>query len=911
MIGETILHYKILEKLGEGGMGEVFKAQDTKLDRFVALKFLPSQLTASEDNKARFIQEAKAASAMNHPNVCTIHSIEEYNNQLFIVMEYVDGKTLKDKKDSLSEKQILEIGIQTAEGLAAAHEKGIVHRDIKPENIMVRKDGIVQIMDFGLAKLYSSGNVSRLTKAGTTMGTMGYMSPEQVQGLDVDHRTDIFSLGVVLYEMLAGESPFKGIHETAIMYEIVNVEAPPLTTIKENIPPELDEIVLECLEKDKDERYQSAKELAKDLRKIKKSTGHRKSRVYNVNTQSFQTQKEMQTTSKSSGAITIEVFNRKFYPVNLFRSTYLLGSLVIILLAAVLYLLLTHNSVNKNSIIVNASILPPQNVTYENLIGGNFELSPDGKMIAFVGKDSLNINRLWVRPLKTLVAKDFPGTENAFYPFWSPDGKYIAYFSGNSLMKIDINAGPPNKVCDAPAGRGGSWSDNNKIVFAPNATGGLFLVSANGGNPVEIVKQDTSINDQSLRFPHFLPDGEHFIYSIQNVFSGSSPGDVVKVGSINGNTDITLFHASSNAEYADGNIFYLRQKALICQSFDPDNFKVKDDFQTIAGNILFFDARIKGAFSVSGAGNLVYQSNNQLENKVGMVDMNGNKREVFFEKTVLNTASFSPDNTQIVFDGLDNEGKNSNIWVFDRKRKVITRITFGPDYKEFPVWSPDNKKIAFVSNTNKFYDIYIKSADGTGDEILLYKSDYNKYSTDWSADGNYILYTTIKSGNGYDIGVFQLDAKKDINYLATNFNEGSFKFSHNMKWVLYRCDESGTGQIYVRPFSGRKGRWQINTNSVNTLTSTAGWFNDDKNIYFVSSTNDLSLVSTNGSGELLNPGQPHLLFNLNDKGVSRIFDISKDDKYFLVEFSSDQIISSPLTYLQNWQALINQIKMIL
>ena len=906
MIGETILHYKILEKLGEGGMGEVFKAQDTILERFVALKFLPSQLIASADDKARFIQEAKAASAINHPNICTVYSIEEYENQLFISMEFVEGKTLKDKKDSLSEKQILDIGIQVAEGLAAAHEKGIVHRDIKPENIMIRKDGIAQIMDFGLAKLYKESNVSRLTKAGTTVGTMGYMSPEQVQGLDVDHRTDIFSLGVVLYELLASEPPFKGIHETAIMYEIVNVEAPPLSTVKEGFDPELDAIILECLEKDKDERCQSAKELAKDLRKVKKSTGHRKSRVYNVNSKAFQKQTESQTSSKSSGSITIEAFNRKFYPGNIFRSSYLLGSLVIILSAVVLYLLLTRNSLNENSLVVNASILPPQNVTYENLIGGNFELSPDGKMIAFIGKDSLNINRLWVRPLKTLVAKDFPGTENAFYPFWSPDGKYIAYFSGNSLMKIDINAGPPNKVCDAPAGRGGSWSNNNKIVFAPNATGGLYMVSANGGNPVEIVKQDTSIKDQSLRFPYFLPDGEHFIYSIQNVFSGSSPGDVVKVGSINSDTDVTLFHASSNTEYADGNIFYLRQKALICQGFDPDNFKVKDDFQTIAGNILYFDGRIKGAFSVSGAGNLVYQSNNQLENKVGMVDMNGNKKEVLFEKSVLNTASFSPDNTKIVFDALDNEGKNSNIWVYDIKRKVITRITFGPDYKEFPIWSPGNKKIAFVSNTNKFYDIYIKSADGTGDDTLLYKSDNNKYSTDWSADGNYILYTTIKSGNGYDIGIFQLDTKKDISYLATNFNEGSFKFSHNIKWVLYRGDESGTGQIYVRPFAGKKGRWQINANSVNTLTSKAGWFNDDKNIYFVSSTNDLSLVSINGSGESLNPGLPRILFNLNDKGVNRVFDISKDDKYFLVEFSSDQIISSPLTYLQNWQGLINK-----
>src|SRR3972149_9538479 len=281
MVGETILHYKILEKLGEGGMGTVYKAQDTKLERFVALKFLPSQLTSTSEEKERFVQEAKAASSMNHPNVCTIYDIQEYDKQLFIVMEFIDGVTLRDMKQSLSEKRILDIGIQVAEGLGAAHEKGIVHRDIKPENIMIRKDGIAQIMDFGLAKLYTSSNVSRLTKAGTTMGTMGYMSPEQVQGLDTDHRTDIFSFGVVIYEMLAGESPFKGMHETAIMYEIVNVEASPLSSIKPEIDPQIDEIILECLEKDKDERCQSAKELARNLRKLKRgSSGSKASRVF-------------------------------------------------------------------------------------------------------------------------------------------------------------------------------------------------------------------------------------------------------------------------------------------------------------------------------------------------------------------------------------------------------------------------------------------------------------------------------------------------------------------------------------------------------------------------------------------------------------------------------------------------------
>jgi serine/threonine protein kinase len=269
MIGTTVSHYRIIEKLGEGGMGVVYKAQDTTLDRMVALKFLPSHVTASAEEKARFIQEAKAAASLAHPNICTIFGVEEQDGNTFIVMELVDGKTLNDIKDTVSFKQAVDIGMQIADGLAAAHEKGIVHRDIKPENIMIRKDGRVQIMDFGLAKLKG---VSRLTKEGTTVGTAGYMSPEQIQGHETDHRTDIFSLGVILYELFSGQSPFKGVHETAIIYEVVNVDPAPMSAIKPDINPELDSIVMECLAKEPLDRYQAAGEVARNLRRFKRES---------------------------------------------------------------------------------------------------------------------------------------------------------------------------------------------------------------------------------------------------------------------------------------------------------------------------------------------------------------------------------------------------------------------------------------------------------------------------------------------------------------------------------------------------------------------------------------------------------------------------------------------------------------
>jgi serine/threonine protein kinase len=901
MIGQTILHYKILEKLGEGGMGEVFKARDTKLDRFVALKFLPSQVTASEDDKARFIQEAKAASAMNHPNVCTIHDIQEHNGQLFIVMEFIDGITLRDNKQNLSEKRILDIAIQVAEGLGAAHEKGIVHRDIKPENIMIRKDGIVQIMDFGLAKLYSSENVSRLTKAGTTMGTMGYMSPEQVQGMDVDFRTDIFSFGVVLYEMIAGEPPFKGLHQTAIMYEIVNVSPAPPSTLKEGIDPQLDAIILECLEKEREERFQSAKELAKNLRRIRSATGQKTSRIYNVNSQNLKAETGEQKVSKSSGSITIEAFDRKFELQNIFKLNYIQWALILLLLLSVVYLLV-NKSPEQNLITATSSILPPKGVNYVSFDGGDFELSPDGKTIAFVGVDSLNVTRLWVRPINSLQAKEFPGTENAIYPFWSPDGKYIAFFSSSSLMKIDANGGSPIKICDALNGRGGTWNKNNKIVFAPNSTGGLFLVSANGGNPDEIVKQDKTIKDQSLRFPFFLPDGKHFIYSVQNLFSGPSPDDAVKVGSINSDVNVNIFSGSTNIEYSDGKIFYLRQGTLICQGFDTDNFKLKDDIHSIAPNIYYFAPRIKGAFSVSQSGNLVYQSNNQVINKIGFVDRNGISKEILFEKSIYNSARISPDNTKIAFDELDNEGKNSTIWQYDILRKIMSRVSYNPNFRYSPVWSPDSKKIAFFDNRNKFGDIYIKNADGTGDDTLLYKSDYRKIPADWSSDGNYLLFDIDNVGTKFDIDVLNLKNKNVSVFLSSNYNEHCIGLSKDMKWILYASDESGSAQAYVRPFSNGTGRWQITTNGV----LWAGWDSSSKSIYYLSGDYNLSVVSVNSSGQSLNPGLPHYLFNIAEQGIGRVFDITKDNKYFLVEFTSNKAKLPPLTYVQNWQGLIKE-----
>jgi len=910
MIGETILHYKIIEKLGEGGMGEVFKAQDTKLDRFVALKFLPTQMTSSEEGKARFIQEAKAASAINHPNVCTIYSIEEYNNQLFIAMEFIDGITLRNNKQNFSEKRILDIGVQVAEGLAAAHEKGIVHRDIKPENIMIRKDGIVQIMDFGLAKLYSSSNISRLTKVGTTMGTMGYMSPEQVQGLDVDHRTDIFSLGVVLYEMFTGESPFKGIHETAIMYEIVNVDPSPISLIKEGIDPQIDGIILECLEKDKDERIQSAKELAKNLRKIQRAlTSGRTSRMYSVNTQAFNTPsgqtKVVNTPSKSSiGDMQVKnIFKNVFYNPKIFWTA------AGVLFVAVI-LLLVISAFNKTKVEVQeikATILTPHGINFDNSFGSNLTISPDGQYISFIGADSSGVDKLWVRPINSLTARPLTVATNEAYPFWSPDSKTIAYFNRGKLMKISLDAGTSLPICDAPSGRGGSWSTNGTIVFSPTPSGSLYEVPSSGGKPKEIISSDTVIKSQSLRWAYFLPDGNHFIYSTENSYTGSTPTDAVFLASLESPKPKKLMVTSSNCQYANGYLLFVRQSILLAQKFDSDKLKLEGEAMPVAENIQYWDSRISGTFAVSQNGKLVYLEGNQKNGNLVILNKDGSELRKLSNMVPYNSAEFSPDGNKIVCDLYDPSEKKYNIWVYDLSRSVWTRLTF--DQGDIvPRWTNDGKQITYSSNNKSSgFNAYIKNADGSGDAALLCKSDYTNVATSISSDGKYILYTGIDfagSTSGFDVFLVPAQGdKKTIPIAATNFNEFDGVFSPNMKWIVYQSDESGKYQIYVIPFNqnnpaeNASGKWQI---SIDGGTNSK-WMNNGKSIYFDTPDKKIMGVDINETGSSISPGKPYLVFTPGNSNIINLFDINKTGTEITASIPNGQMAQPSITLVDNWE----------
>lgn len=887
MIGQTISHYQILEKLGEGGMGVVYKAQDTKLDRLVALKFLPSHVSGSEQDKARFVQEAKAAAALNRPNICTIYGIEDNDGQMFIAMEFVEGDTLRAKGSNVPFKQAIEIGIQIADGLAAAHEKGIVHRDLKPENIMIQKDGRVKIMDFGLAKLKGA---SPLTKAGSTVGTAGYMSPEQVQGLETDHRTDIFSLGVILYELLSGQSPFKGVHETALNYEIVNVEPDPISTVKPDIDPDLDVVVLDCMAKDVRDRCQSVAEVARDLRRFKRESSRaRVSRVTAVRpAQKFS---EVQPVER----IPKKLLGRDQLPWAIATVVFfLLGYAV----ATIYFGEVTEVRVTR------ASILPPEKTTFVATGGGHIALSPDGRTIAFVARDSSGNAVLWVRSLNALSAQPLRGTEGAQYPFWSPDSRFLGFFAAGKLKKIEASGGPGQTICDAPEGRGGTWNRDGVIVFAAGFNAPLSRVSAAGGVPSLLRQLDSTRSEISHRWPHFLPDGHHFLYVSRTLVGGTGEGDAIYAGSL----DSTMPHkvvvsASSNMAYAAGQLLFMREQALMSQPFDIDRLELMGEAVPVAEQVQYDPSFSRAVFSVSENGVLTYQT--------GLTS--GGRQLVWFDRSgkVLGTVGkpaeyftprLSPDGRRLAVDLFDPQSRNIDVWLCEITRNVWTRFTFDPGIDRDPAWSPDGSRIVFRSNRSGRFHLYQRASSGEGSEEILFESNDDKVPTSWSMDGRFLAYHTPGNPKTLaDLWVLPLkaqeakDDRKPILFLQTDFNEVGSDISPDGRWIAYSSNESGRSHVYVRPFPGPGGKYQVST----TGGLRPRWRLDGKELFYLADDNKMMAAEVKAGGATFEVGQVRPLFQTHPFLSGAAYDVTADGQRFLVNTIVGEE-SSPITLVVNW-----------
>jgi serine/threonine protein kinase len=892
MIGQTISHYKIIEKLGEGGMGVVYKAQDSKLDRFVALKFLPPHLNASDQDKARFTQEAKAAAALNHPNVCSIIDIQEHDGQMFIVMEFIDGQTLRQKMTSMNQHKAIDIGIQIAEGLSAAHEKGIVHRDIKPENIMVRKDGIVQIMDFGLAKLRANGaQITRLTKQGSTVGTAGYMSPEQVQGQDADHRSDIFSLGVMLYELLAAELPFKGVHETALLYEIVNVEATPMSVSHPDIDPELDRIVLECLQKDPDERYNSVKDIAKDLKRFKReSSKARMSRTFTV-----------QTPQQPAARTTTRPVPEEKPPVKRAWISMLLRGIVPFIVGALVVALLWQpwksNEVAQRPV-TRFTIKLPDSASIP--IGNpGINISPDGKFLSYLLQSGAG-QRLFLRAADRETLEPVLGAEfiagDVSYSVFSPDSKWTLFNLGNSLKKSSVFGGASVDVCFMGAQARGLWWGSDKNIYMGQINGAIYRVSESGGTPTAVTTLDTAAGEISHRFPELLPDGRSILYTIK--FNNITSFDEAAIAVLDTKTGTSkvLVRGGTYARYVPtGHLVYARGSFIFAVPFDLNKLEVTGSPKELfrGGWMNPFSGDVNIAFSDDGT--LLYVPRgieSYTVSKIKWIDERKQETPLVDTTNSYFLASISPDGEKIA---IHVQAANDDIWLYHVGRKSLTRLTFGGGNSGFPVWTADGKSVIYESERRNGYNLCEKPWDGSGKEELLSSSEHIRIPRSVSPDGKTLVF--VQDG---DIWLMSLDgSKKASPFFESRAIESNPILSPDGRYLAYESNESGRPEVVIVPFPSRAGKWQISSGG----GSNPIWSPSGKEIYFSQGTSVYSVEIHPGAS--FDYSAPKKFLDL-PPDCAGLTGISNDGKKFaMITIPFKDLNISEYTLVTNWFRELN------
>src|SRR5688572_10521275 len=706
--GTKLGRYEIRSQLGAGGMGEVYLARDMEIGRDVAVKVLPSTLSTDKDRLHRFQQEACAAGALNHPNILSIYDVGKHDGSPYVVSELLEGETLRKRIGGtpLAQRRAIDYALQIAHGLAAAHEKGSVHRDLKPDSVFSTNDGRVKMLDFGLAKLTQlDGDQAQTeiptrrvnTDPGVVMGTVGYISPEQLKGRPVDHRADIFSFGAILYEMLSGRRAFHGESAAETMSAILKEDPPELSDTNKSVSPALERLVNHCLEKNPEARFHSARDLAFALEAISGSAPV-----------SNQTLTGM-TASPASKRIRTQL------PWIL---TAVLALALIVALPFVIQYFRRAPIVDER--VLKLSVLPPDKTAMTGVVSG-LAISPDGTRLAFIAT-SEGRNLLWLRSLDSLSAQALSGTEGAgaaSSPFWSPDGRFIGFFAGGKLKKIEASGGPAQTLCDAAAGRGGTWNRDGLIVFG-DASGILYPVSAAGREPTAVTALDRSRFETSHRWPYFLPDGRHFIYFVR---SGEGERSGIYVGSLESNeTKRLLLPTALNAVFAPpGFLLFIRNKALLAQRFDVDGLQLTGEPFTVAEQVAFNMGLGRGAFSASENGVLAFRTGSGDLNQPVWFDRGGKKIESLGAPGLYFTVWLSPDERRAAVDLVDTQTGTNDVWIFDA-RGIPSRFTTHPAGDSNPLWSPDGSRVVFSSSREGLMNLYQKIESGVGNEELLLKS---------------------------------------------------------------------------------------------------------------------------------------------------------------------------------------------
>ncbi len=874
MIGRTLAQYKVIAALGEGGMGQVWRAEDSKLGRAAALKVLPEEFAKDPERMARFEREAKVLASLNHPNIATLYGLETVeagsgtgsgsDQTTFLAMELVEGEDLSEriKRGPVPVEEAVAIALQIAEAVEAAHEQGVVHRDLKPANIKLRRDGTVKVLDFGLAKAWDADSAdsglslsptmtAHATAAGVILGTAAYMSPEQARGTSVDRRADIWSFGVVLWEMLTGGKLFDG-HTVSDVLASVLKEAPDLDALPPQTPRHVRRLIRRCLDKDPKQRLRDIGEARVALE--------------------APLEEAVEVGRPMSAA------RRPAFGGRLPWFAAALASVAAVALGAVL---VTRKPPEQR--VIRFETPPPPDGRFHLAPDnpGPVRVSPDGTMLVYSGRTDDGAIRLWVRALDQVAARPLPGTEGAQYPFWSADSKRIGYFASGKLRVVEAVGGPPLALCDAAEGKGGSWSTNGVIVFAPSYNTPLHRVPEAGGESTPVTEFDTERKDNSHRHPRFLPDGNHFLYMARSAM-GSSEGQAVMIGALDGSVNRQLFRAPAAVEYASGHILFARDRTLMARAFDPDKLEFIDDaFPIVERVTLLQPGTVVGVYSASQNGVLAYQSGEGETGSYRLVwrDREGNELGTVGEPRGFDEVHMIPGGELAAVALEETSAGSGDIWVIDLRRDLFTRFTFEPGYEFGVTPTSDGRALVFSAQKDGVWVLVRKEIGGSGEGEVIFESETEMYPSSVSPDGDFLCLYKGGDTTGYDLWMLPLSGEGEATpFIDSDFNEVLGMFSPDGRWLAYVSDESGSPQVYVTAFPDRGRKWQVSTNG----GQTARWTGSGSEILYQAPDGALVAVRVEPRDGGLLIGEAEELFNtMIQPTVAHYWDVSSDGQRLL------------------------------
>ena len=875
-VGTRLGPYEIVARLGAGGMGEVYRALDPRLGRDIAIKVLPESVAADAERLARFEREARTVAALSHVNILAIFDVGREGSVAYAVTELLEGETLREllSTGALARRKAIDCAVQVARGLAAAHEKGIVHRDLKPDNVFVMRDGAVKILDFGLARLAAtnaapnetrSPTVTAYTEPGTVMGTVGYMSPEQVRGHAADARSDIFSFGTLLYEMLTGRRAFQRDTAAETMTAILKNEPPEVSDSGASLPRALDQILRHCLEKNPESRFQSARDLAFALESL----------------------------TVPSGAV--EAARERHDPIagRLRTRERLIRAAVGAFLAGAIGLFWASGHRSRiGTPALRFTIPPPAGSSFQGMPA----LSPDGSRLAFVATTSDGRDLLWMRALDSLEARALEGTEGATFPFWSPDGRHVAFFAQGKLKRIDASGGSLQILCDVADPRGGSWGSAGVIVFSANTGGEIERVAESGGRPTRLPHLAARPGMSTSRWPSFLPDGTHFLYFAPG---GDPRTSGIHVASLDSKETTRLASADGGAIYAaPGYVLYRSGDRLMGQRFDAARRLLTGEAFPVIEQIWWDGAATTAtAVSTSDTGLLACQTGGATASRLLLYDRSGRELQAIGPAGPYWEPTLSPDARWLAVARMEPEGLGAGIWVIDVERGSFIRVSSRAVIASTPLWSSDGRRIVFSNYPSG--EVYVRDAQGAGEERLLFKWPSFAPLDDWSSDGRLLFLEVLDWPKfHFDVWVRDLESGRSRPVLQAAFNQMGARLSPDGRWLAYQSEESGTPEIFVRSFPEARERRQVSTGG----GTQPRWRADRKELFYVSPDRKIMAVDLR-TEPLLEAGAPHALFQtqiLPTIEARNHYDVTADGQRFVVNSRRPEDAVLPITVVVNW-----------